>query len=261
MFEGYEFTFAGRSCREFGLMLYDIDGRGQEDVAFGNKGSIVETRTNRRVKPIHFGVSYHREPLQFKLVFGAERPLDRFEMEEVALWLTGRQEYQWLTVEQPDMEEVQYRCLITSLTPISVGWLPYAFEAEVTCDCPYAYGPPVEESFQIRGETRLLIRDGGSVWETVRPAMVFVPESGTESLSIVNEDDGGREFRLDGIPAGARVAVDGDSGIIEDTAGGANLYGGFNLSFLRLVHGDNHLTVRGDGALTLSWRPYRNTAG
>ena len=70
MFNCYEFTFDGESSAMYGLMVYDIGGRGQSDVTFGNKASIVETRTNNRIQPIYFGTNYHSKPLEFKLVFG-----------------------------------------------------------------------------------------------------------------------------------------------------------------------------------------------
>ena len=117
----------------YGLMIYDFGGTGQSNVAFGNVGSIVETRTNNRIQPVHYGVNYHATPLEFKLVFGAQRALDRFELEYISMWLTGHQNYQWLSIDQPDMERVQFRCLITSLTPLAHGWLPVAFEATVRC--------------------------------------------------------------------------------------------------------------------------------
>ena len=72
MFNSYEFTFAGESCFQYGLMIYDIDGHSQSDVAFGNTADVIETRTLNRIQPIHFGVNYHDSPLEFQLVFGAE---------------------------------------------------------------------------------------------------------------------------------------------------------------------------------------------
>ena len=68
MFNSYEFSFAGESSLMYGLMIYDIDGNSQENVSFGNKADIIETRTLNRIQPIHFGVNYHSEPLEFKLV-------------------------------------------------------------------------------------------------------------------------------------------------------------------------------------------------
>lgn len=260
VFNSYEFSFAGESSRMYGLMLYDFGGNGQGNVAFGNKASITETRTNNHIRPIHFGVNYHSSPLQFKLVFGAMEPLDRYEMESVAFWLTGHQDYQWLSIDQPDLERVQFRCLITQLTPLTDGWLPYAFEAQVVCDCPYAYGFPFEYRYDIDGATSILFRNDSSVREYIKPTLTYAPVPGG-TLSIVNHNDHDREFRLDHIPSATQVVVDNDNGIIRETVGGANLYDGFNLNFFRLVQGDNNLTVSGRGNLIISGRLLYNVGG
>lgn len=260
-FTSYEFTYAGESSLSHGLMIYDIDNKGQNDVSFGNTADIIETRTNRRIQPLIFGVNYNKRSLEFKLVFGAMEPLDRYQLEEVALWLTGYQTPQWLTIDQPDLERLQFKCFITQLTPISIGWLQYAFEATVVCDCSYAYSYPFEKTYTINGETEILFRNESSVREYVKPNITFVPASGTTSLSIVNESDNDREFLLSGIPASTTVTVDNNNGIIRETVDNTNLYPGFNLKFFRLVQGDNHLVVTGNGTLTISGRFFHNVAG
>lgn len=75
MFNTYEFSFAGESSLMYGLMVYDFGDTSQSNVGFGNSASIVETRLNNRIQPVHFGVNYHSNPLEFKLVFGADRAL------------------------------------------------------------------------------------------------------------------------------------------------------------------------------------------
>lgn len=262
MFHSYEFSFDSESSLMYGLMLYDFNGIGQSDVPFGNKAEIIETRTNNRVQPIHFGVNYHASPLQFRLVFGAIKPLDRFELEDISLWLTGQQEYKWLSIGQPDLEHVQFRCIITELKPLSYGWLPYAFEATVTCDCPYAYGLPFEKSYQINGNTDILFRNESTVREYLKPLLTVCPTAEMDVLRIINHSDGGRMFLLQNIPASSgRIVIDNHNGIIQETTYGYNLYDGFNLNFFRLVHGDNHLTVTGSGTLCISGRFYHNVAG
>lgn len=260
MFDAYEFNFAGESSFQYGLMLYDFDGKGQSDVAFGNNGNIVEARTNNRIQPIHFGVNYHEKPLKFKLVFGAERTFDRYELENISMWLTGYQKYQWLSIAQPDMESVQFRCLITQLTPISYGWLPVAFEASVVCDCPYAYGFPFEKSYTINGKTDILFRNESSVREFIKPTLTFIPSSGTTELTIINHDDGDRIFSIKDLPSSICIVVNCGNGIIQELNYGYNLYDGFNLNFFRLVHGDNNLEVTGNGILTISGRLLYNVA-
>jgi phage-related protein len=259
VFNSYEFTFGGESSAMYGLMLYDIGSKSQSDTSFGNKASIVETRTNNRVQPIHFGVNYNKNPLSFKLVFGSERELDRYELESVAFWLTGHQQYKWLTIEQPDLDHVAFRCLITQLTPISHGWLPVAFEASVTCDCPYAYGYPFQEEYQVDGQLDALFRNDSSVHEYCKPTLTWKANQ-TGSLSIVNRNDREREFLIAGIPQGSTVTVDCANGIITQKPDGLNLYRN-DLQFFRLVNGDNNFTITGNGTLTLSGRLLYNVAG
>lgn len=245
----------------YGVMLYDIGGNGQEDVAFGNAASIIETRTAARVAPIHYGVNYHGSPLQFKLIFGSTEELDRYDLERISLWLTGYQDYQWLTIDQPDLENVQFRCIVTQLRPLSVGWLPYAFEAQITCDCPYAYSYPFSVQYTLNGESNIVFRNDGSAREYLRPTLSFTSSGGTDGISIINEDDGGREFAFSSLPTGSGLIVDNQNGIITGVGTSVNLYTLFNMRFLRLVPGDNHLRITGYGTLTLSGRFYHNTAG
>lgn len=262
MFNAYEFSFAGESSLMYGLMVYDFDGKGQSDVSFGNKADIIESRTNNRVQPIHFGVNYHTKPLEFKLVFGSDRALDRYELENISFWLTGHQNYQWLSIDQPDLERVQFKCLITQLTPLSHGWLPVAFEATIVCDCPYAYGFPFEKQYTIDGSTNILFRNESSVREFIKPVFTFIPAAGTNTLTIINHNDNDRVFELDGLPSsGICVVVDNQNGIIQEKNFGYNLYDGFNLNFFRFVHGDNNIEVAGNGTLTISGRFLYNVAG
>lgn len=262
MFHACEFTFAEESSAMYGLVVCDIDGNGQSDVNFGNKANIIESTTRKRLDSIHLGVDYNTTPLEFKLVFGSERALDRYEMAVIAMWLTGHQEYQWLTIDQEDLAHIEFKCLITSLVPITVGWLPYAFEATVRCDSPYAYSLPFSQSFPISGTTSVLFRNHSSVREYLKPELLFLKSSGVTTLRIVNQSDGGREFSISSVPtASGQVYVDNHNGIIQDVIGGVNLYGGFNMNFFRLVQGDNLLTVTGNGTLTISGRFIHNMAG
>lgn len=262
MFNAYEFSFDGESSLMYELMLYDFGGNGQSEVSFGNKGNIVETRTNNRIQPLHFGVNYHNSPLQFKLVFGADHELDRFAMEDISFWLTGHQEYKWLTIDQPDLNDISFKCLITELKPLHHGWLPVAFEATVVCDCPYAYSAPFRKTYNINGRTEIMFRNDSTVREHVKPTITFFPKEGTDRLSIVNYSDNGREFLIENLPASnIHIVVDNNNGIIREENNGYNLYDGFNLNFFRLVHGDNRLIVGGDGTLIISGRLLHNVAG
>ena len=187
MYRAYEFTFAGVSASMYEMYVADIGAKKHGDNAFGNKANIVETRIANRVSPIHYGVRYNDEPLTFTLIFGADKVFDRYEMQEVARWLTGYQEYQWLSIDQPDMEHIQFHCLITSLTPISVKWLPMAFEATVVCDCPYGYGFPFEQEYDFDGEATERFYNDGSSREPLKPVMEVELAQDCTEFSVTND--------------------------------------------------------------------------
>ena len=260
-FSAKEFTFDGESSAMYGLVLCQFGESGQDDVAFGNQAEIVETRTTGRVTPIHLGVNYNKSPLQFKLVFAAEEPLDRQDLERISMWLTGHQQYKWLTIDQPDMVKYQYRCIITNLKPIGYRGRPHAMEATVTCDCPYAYSLPYHLECAVSGSKTVTIKNTGTAREYVKPEMVFEPNTGNGILRITNASDGGRVFELTGLPAGVRVHIDNTNGIIYGEGSSHNYYDGFNLNFLRLVRGENQLNIEGRGTLGLSCRFLHNVAG
>lgn len=132
MFKSYEFTYAGMPASMFGMYIADMSSNKHSANSFGNKANLVETRLANRVAPIHYGVRYNDSPLSFTLIFGADHKLDRYEMQAVSKWLTGYQEYQWLSIDQPDMEHIQFRCLVQELTPIHLSWVPMAFEAKIS---------------------------------------------------------------------------------------------------------------------------------
>lgn len=243
-------------------MIYDIGNEKQNAVSFGNKADIVEAKTVNRIRPIHYGVNYHQDPLEFTLVFGSEEEyLDRFDFEAISMWLTGHQQYQWLTIDQPDLEHVQFRCLCTELTPIFNSWLPIAFEAKFRCDCPYAYGHVFQETYEAGGMLHFTFRNAGSAREYLRPSLTIVTNSGSTHFSIVNHSDNGRELEFTDLPAGgATIFMDNENGIITE-ASGVDMYSRCNLNFFRLLPGDNEITINGYADVVISGRFLHNVGG
>ena len=126
-FYGSSFSFDGKSCEDFGLMLYDFDSTKQGNSSF-SKEKVYEDRVMHRPRSIFYGSDYD-DSLEFKLVFGADEysaskgvDIDRQEMEIISSWLTGQNAYKWLVIDQPDMEGIRYRCIITELEMVEVGF-------------------------------------------------------------------------------------------------------------------------------------------
>lgn len=259
MFNACRFIFAGVNSKHFGLMLYDFGKETQETVSFGNVASIIETRTTHRVQPIHYGVNYHEKPLEFVLVFGSMEPLSRLEVEEIMFWLTGYQDYQWLSIMQDDLEHVEFRCLIKEVEPLMNNGEVYAFKATVTCDSAYAYSVPFENNITVSGETQHIFINDTSVREYLRPVLTYIKAFGVTEISIKNVSDDNRIFKISGLPSAATtLTIDCNSGVITHTAGSVDIYSGFNGNMFRLLPGKNELVINGNGTLTISGRTLHN---
>ena len=251
-FYGCQFTFDDIPCFEYGLMVYDI-GSVTEDGEFTSAPSeILEQRTARRYSPLYYGVT-RNTPLEFTFTFGSDinsiesgRWLDRWEMDAISTWLTGKGGYRYLEIIQPDMDVIRYKCIITNLTYTTNGKYPWAFSCTVTCDSPYAYLYPEHISQSITGSGTITI-SSRQACEYYYPKMEITLTSGN-SITIVNESDNNRAFTMTGVTTlPVTISVDNENEIITNTQG-TNLYNTFNYNFLRLVRGDNILSVTANSA-------------
>lgn len=255
-FWGKSFVFNGFPCEDFDLMLYDVGGESQGEGAFASTVSIVEEVVGNRWKPWFYGVKYENK-LQMDIVFGVnenrldkEKYLDRYEIDEIASWLTGHDKYMWFEIDQDDMEHVRYRCMVTDLSIVSYGNIPWAMKATLVCDSPYAYLYPQTFTYSINGTKKIEFLNEGSHNGYYMP-ILDITLNGEQSISITNETDGGRTFELNNVPAAATdIRVNGDTCVITNNAN-LNLYPYCNFKFLRLVRGYNTLSITGKCTLKI----------
>lgn len=253
-FYGSSFSFDGISCEEYGLMLYDFDNTTQGNSKFASV-DISEDRVYQRPRSLFYGTTY-KNPLEFKLVFGADEyaaeqrePIDRQDMEVIGSWLTGHNSYKWLHIDQPDMAGIRYRCIITDLEVLEIGFDKWAFECTVHCDSPFAYTLPQSFSYKVDGTSNVVLHSRSSSNLPYFPT-VTVQLQGSGDVEIVNHSVQDDRFAMSGIPQiSDTLYIDGETGVIRAETG-LNMYPYFNFKFPRLVRGDNHLTISGNCIVT-----------
>ena len=250
---GDAFIFDNISSAAKGLMIYNVGEDGDDEVPFAGVVSAVEETVGGRWKPYFYGVQYE-EKLTFTITFGVNQDrigrgkhLTRIELDDIASWLTGHPEYKWLEVQSRELDGYRYRCMITELTPIVYGGVPWAFRATVTCDGHYAYMKPAVFSYEIRGTAQIIVPNMSAVNGYFYPT-VRIKADGNGAFSIENMTDEGRTMLLTGIVKGTTVTIDNDAKLIL-CSNGANLYDGFNYNWLRLKRGNNKLNCVGNGHL------------
>jgi phage-related protein len=176
------------------------------------------------------------------------RPLDRWDLEAIATWLTGPDGYRKLEIEQGDLDTIHYKCMISELRQIAYAWETFALSCRVRCDSPYAY----TDEYKFRYVVNLGLQD--ELYNRSTHCGFYLPKikilgigSGLQgrSVSIKNLTDGGRETLLANIPAGvSEILLDQQRGVITNNAG-ENLYDNFNFQFCRLLRGRNILQFSG----------------
>lgn len=256
-FYGSEFLFDGRSCREYGLEMYDFGSTTQGDVSFPSTGKIHEERLLSRYSSLFYGVSQN-QALEFTLVFGptidaidAGVPMDRYEIADIAGWLTGHNEYKWLDIIQPDTIHFRYKCIVSDLKLITYGKMPWAFSCKISCDSPFAYTFPKTFTYKVAGESNNTLLSESTYNGYYKPKIILSNVSGG-SFSIMNKSDNDRIFAFQNLPAIAtEISIDNDTMIIKHENGSLNLYPYFNYHFFRLVRGKNELYFKGNADVSI----------
>lgn len=263
-FYGRSFSFNGIPCENFDLMLYNIGEHKNPSRSFSSCTTIVESTTAKRWKPIFCGGKKEHK-IEFSLVFGlsphrlaSHQHLDSGEFDAIANWLTGHNEYRWLEIDQDDMIGIRYRAIITSLKVIEYGLLPWAFEATVVCDGPYAYQYPQIFEYDVKNGDTITFYNESTINDYVYPKIeVTISGFGTvgakdSCFAIINQSDNNRTFELSSSTLKNKtIMIDNDLGIMT-SAEEDNPYQYFNCKFLRLVNGYNILSIVGSGKLKIT---------
>lgn len=256
-FWGNEFFFDGRSCADFGLMVYEFGNTKPGDTKFVSPGEIISDTSQTRYQSFFYGIQ-HEKPLTFKLVFGAnpefgihQYPLDRMMIASISSWLTGHQSQKWLEICQPDMSRVRYKCVISDLELITYASMPWAFSCVVTCDSPYAYMYPREYVINSTGSATYTLCNESSYNGNYYPVMRISNLSGS-AVAITNVSDNNRTMAFTDIPTTVHsILIDNDRQIITDETSGLNLYPYFNGVYLRLRRLENTLSVSGAARVSI----------
>lgn len=257
-FYGDEFVFAGKSCREFGLMLYQFGSHEQEDVNLTANNKIHQEFIYGRDTSLFYGKGTE-EPLTFTLVFGTNiesidknEYLKRYEIADIANWLTGSKKMQWLQIVQPDLDAYRYRCVISDLKIITDGTYPWAFSCKVICDSPYAHTFPKTQTYDTNQSQNITIYNKNTVGLYYKP-QIHIVTNGCKNISIINHSDNDRCMQFANLSDGITfLDIDNENQIITSD-NRTNMYEYFNFNYFRLTRGANEIELRGDGNFSITF--------
>lgn len=259
-FWGHSFSFNGTPCEAFDLMMYEFGAASDDGFSIAGTPTIVEDTVNTRYKPLHYGVTYNTKN-EVVLTFGVNQRriddgkyLDRSEVDEIAAWLTGYDQYKKLEIQQDDMMYVWYNVIATSLEYITYRGTQWALQATFTCDSPYGYMYPQDYSVTLTGTTGTLdIYSESSMNGWYYPIVKISGQSGAVSISATSETPA-RTMTISADAAGAGlVTIDSENQLIlSDNIPNMYQYSTLN-KFPRLKRGLNSFTITGNAGMTVTF--------
>ena len=262
------FSFNGQSCTDYDLMLYELGNGDSEETEFASTTAISDDFVGGRWRPLFYGVKYQNK-LTFEMTFGVnqcrldqEQYLSRDEIDAIATWLTRVEQYCWLTIDQDDMADYRYKCMISGIRLVSYGKIPYALRVTVTCDSPFAYHLPEEKTVSIRGSTSIVLNNKSSANGYYYPKIEYTRTStGYSTFSVSVSGDNGRTFTINNIPNSiTQISIDCENCIITDNQD-INLYDKCNYLWPRLLPGNNTITFYGYGTVKITCEFPANIGG
>jgi len=256
--EALTFTFSGDSSVNYDVYLVSFGGSsGWITNSAGSNKSMITNSVPRNAEQLFYGVEQN-DPKQFSVTIGSNRPKSRAEVDRVLGWLlTMKPEH--LIANQPDMEFYRYTGIFSNPQLVTLAGRPFGMRLTFTCLSPYAYTFPKKQVIDITHPVTYCFNNDSSDSDYLYPALLLQPSNVTQSFSIVNNSDNGREFRFDfasPFPNGNEiVTIDNRLQVIQSSMGfSRQRFTQFNNNWLRFVRGRNELQITGNGRLELQYK-------
>lgn len=196
MLKSSAFTFDGIPSETYGVMIYFLDDSDTRELSLGTDVDVIEDRLPKRTTPIHYGVDLNKS-MSFPLTFGSTEYLEDYDVDAILSWLTGHQQYKWLEFVDGD-HYVRYKCHLNNMQSVYINGLPTAFTCDVECDGQFAYEYPTVNEYTVDSTEAYIEYFNKSAYNGyLYPKLELAFSDDCNSISILNESDNNREFRID----------------------------------------------------------------
>lgn len=252
------FDYAGDSSLNYGVYIIEFGTPGLTTASAAGGISIISDSVARRAEPLIYGIKQEGF-IQIPITIGNDEEMSRAQVDRVLGWLLqgvrhGKGVQRWLDLDQDDMRFYRYKGYFTNPQLVTVDKRVYGIQLTFLAS-PFAYSFPQKQTLVLTAPTEFTINNLGS-GDYLFPTLLYTPDNTVQTFSIINNSDGGREFRFDfaaPFPDGDEtIMVNCDRQIIQSTDGSdrsRHRSQQFNMKWLRFVRGANELSISGNGKL------------
>lgn len=247
-FYGRAFIYDGVPSELYGLMISDIDASAIERTMGSNAMDIYDTKIYRRAVPYFYGAT-PAPVLSFPMSAFSEQEIDADMFSLIQKWLFSSRTYKKLQIDQVDMMNIYFDCILNEPEIIRVGNLIKGFTCTVVCNSPYALKFPTTINYTYTAsfvdDTVVFNNTSDDTGDYLYPALEITMNDFGGDVIITNANDNNRIFRFDDLLPNEVITIDCSLQTISSSTTLRRLTN-FNKKFLRLVAGVNTLHIQGN---------------
>lgn len=261
-FYGTDFLWDNQFSQSYGLKIVSINGNSTSDVDAGSSVEVFSDAVYRSPTRFYYGAA-QSQVLTFDIEVASEKPIIAINRSKIEKWLFGRINPCKLQIVQPDLQTVYFYGYLLEPKALYIGNQCHGFSFKMECDAPWAW--QISKSYTYRDVKALwkFYNDSDNTDYTYPLLEIQIGSRiiGNGDFSIVNHNDGGREFLIKGLTANEKVTVDCR---LQKIVSSKNrlLSESFNKKFFRLVSGINLIKIVGDAEyIRLTYSNARKVGG
>lgn len=248
---GYRFIYAGRDSEEFGMLKCTF---GAQSFETNDEESNIRLSKNPFKETWDFHGIEYTAPLQFKMTIAKSSGdfINSDEQRELKKWLC-KGSFNWLQVEQNDMNNIVYYCIINNPRPVDVGNLTGGLEFQVTCDTFHAWSGSYKKKYTTVNGTLTFNFNNVTDYDNyiLYPTLSIKPTI-NGNITIKN-NSAYKTITINNCVTTEIITMDSKNDIIESSSGRI-LLDDWNKNFLELKPNNNNITLTGNFVLDMEYR-------
>jgi phage-related protein len=237
------FTYDGINSQDLGISNISLSDGLYEESLIPDR-NIREVKVSKREKPYFQGME--ADPLQFDLRFMFDDTWDDAKIKQVAKWL--HQDYYKPLCFNDNPNRIFY-CIAVGSTSLTHNGLKQGYvKLTMRCNSPYSYSPKITSTVYSFTNNSLgstvTISNNGDL--TIYPEIWITKRSSGDVIIKSDKMASDWEFKFTGLGDGEQLYIDNEGQYIDTGLANVYRYSSFNDNYLKLLTGDNTLTVFGD---------------
>jgi len=272
-FSGCHFEYSGVSSREFGLIFANANtSRFISLMGVTESNYVFNKRNNKRY---FIGENFENSPIQFdaEVTTDDDRILSKQERRVIEQWLFRKPGYNKLYMDMTDdtlsesfetvsgvTKRLYLMCRFSNPEKLEDGTGIRGYKFTVECDSCMAWQEPIIASYQLEHDSEtsnsvIVVNVDTDIQDYTYPQITI--DAGSTGGKIIisnNTDDASRLTSFVDVPVSSQIIMNGCVNYIS----GQNFERFSDRNFVRLLNGDNYISVIGDVSnITFEWNNRR----